>query len=50
MPMREGSSNEVVSENIRREMRRGHPQRQAIAMAMRKAGRSKKGRGRRSRR
>lgn len=42
MPLVQGKSDEAVSENIRREMRAGKPQRQAIAIAMRTAGRPKK--------
>jgi hypothetical protein len=42
MPLEPGSSREVISRNIAREMRRGHPQRQAIAMAMRSAGISRR--------
>jgi hypothetical protein len=41
MPLLKGSSKAVISENIRREMRAGKPQKQAIAIAMRKAGKSK---------
>ena len=41
MPLRKGSSKKVISENIRREMHAGKPQRQAIAIAMSKAGKSK---------
>jgi len=38
MPMKKGSSQKVISENIKTEMKKGHPQKQAIAMAMRSAG------------
>jgi len=40
MPLASGSSDATVSENIRREVHSGKPQRQAIAIAMNKAGRS----------
>lgn len=43
MPMLKGSSRKTISENIRREIHRGHPQKQAIAMALAAAGKSKKG-------
>jgi hypothetical protein len=42
MPLVQGKSDEAVSENIRRETRAGKSQRQAIAIAMRTAGRPKK--------
>lgn len=41
MPLKEGSSQEVISENIRTEMHDGVPQKQAIAIAMSKAGKKK---------
>jgi len=41
MPLKEGSSKSEISENIRTEMHHGKPQKQAIAIAMRKAGKSK---------
>jgi hypothetical protein len=45
MPLLEGSSDEVISHNIKEMMDAGHPQDQAIAAAYRKAGRSKKDHG-----
>jgi len=42
MPLKSGSSKETVSDNIRTEMHHGKPQKQAIAIAMSKAGKSKK--------
>ena len=41
MPLRKGRSNAVVSANIRELMNSGYPQRQAIAIAMKKAGKAK---------
>lgn len=42
MPLKKGSSKKVVSENIRTEMHAGKPQAQSIAIAMSKAGKTKK--------
>lgn len=43
MPLKKGSSNKVVSSNIRMLMHEGRPRTQAIAIALRKAGKSRKG-------
>ena len=42
MPLKSGSSKKVISQNIRTEMHAGKPQAQAVAIAMRKAGKSRK--------
>jgi hypothetical protein len=41
MPLKSGKSPKVISSNIKTEMKAGKPQRQAIAIAMSKAGMSK---------
>jgi hypothetical protein len=38
MPLKSGSSREVVSQNIRTEMAHGKPQEQAVAIALKEAG------------
>ena len=40
MPMKTGTSEEVISDNISKMMEEGYPQKQAIAMALRSAGKS----------
>lgn len=42
MPLKRGSSNKTISANIRTLRHEGYPQKQAIAIAYRKAGRSRK--------
>lgn len=42
MPLKKGKSKKVISQNIRTEMRAGTPQKQAIAIAFSKAGKSRK--------
>lgn len=42
MPLRKGSSKAAISANIRTEMHAGKPQKQAIAIAMSMAGKSRR--------
>lgn len=42
MPLVKGSSRRAISENIRRELAAGRPRKQAIAIALRVAGKAKK--------
>ena len=42
MPLKKGSSSKVISSNIRTEMKSGRPQKQAIAISLSMAKKSKK--------
>ena len=42
MPLAKGKSRDVIAKNIKTEMKAGKKQKQAVAIAMKKAGKSKK--------
>lgn len=42
MPLRKGKTPAIISENIRTEMAEGKPQKQAVAIALSVAGKSRK--------
>jgi len=42
VPLKKGKKPEIISENIRELIHAGHPQKQAVAIAMRTAGKKKK--------